>query len=76
MCLSICFPKESPPPKTPSDSEVVYGICGTHMLKKKSDLISIIFCSNHRIVHSLVIAILFLEYVLTQREVGITNATV
>lgn len=43
---------------------------------KKNDAVSIIFCSNFRIVHSLDRAVLFLECILTQKEIGITSATV
>ena len=60
--------------QTLSDCKAVCCICGTRMAQK-NDAVSTIFCSNCRIVRSLVIAIFFLECVLTQREIGITNAT-
>ena len=61
--------------QTLSDCKTVYGICDIHMAQKNY-AVSTIFCSNCRIVHSLVIAIFFLQCVLTQRETGITNATI
>lgn len=75
ICLGRwCFPKERPPTQAISDCEAVCDICSSHMAQK-NDAVSTIFCSNCRIVHSLVIAIFF-ECVLTQREIGITNTTV
>lgn len=58
------------------DCKAGYGICISHMAQK-SDAVSTIFCSKCRTIHSLGIAIFFLEGLLTlQLEIGITSTTV